>query len=51
MVDRVSVVVAAAAPGVTVAGEKEAVHPRGSPVQLNDTAESNEPYRGVTWSE
>ena len=43
----VSVVVAAAPEGVTVAGEKEHDAPDGSPEQLNDTAELK-PFWGVT---
>ena len=35
-------------PGVTLAGEKDAVQPLGNPEQIKDTEESNEPYWGVT---
>jgi hypothetical protein len=45
----VKVVVTLLAPGVTLAGEKEAVHLLGSPVQLKVTGESNGPYWGVSW--
>jgi hypothetical protein len=46
----VKVVVTVEVPGVTLAGEKEAEHLLGSPVQLKDIAESNEPLWGVTWT-
>lgn len=48
LVDIVKVVVAVEAPGVTLAGEKEAMHLFGSPEQSKLTAESNEPYWGPT---
>jgi hypothetical protein len=43
LVVTVSVVVATAAPGMMLAGEKDAVHPLGSPVHEKDTEESKEP--------
>ena len=48
LVDSVKVVVAVEAPGVTLAGEKEAMHLSGSPEQSKLTAESNEPYWAPT---
>ena len=45
---RVRVVVTPTEPGVALAGEKAAVHLLGSPVQLKDTGELNDPYWGVT---
>ena len=44
----VSVVVTVSAPGVTLAGEKDAVHLPGSPDELKDTEESNGPPSGFT---
>jgi len=49
LVVSVNVVVVAEAPGVTLAGENEAVHLLGRPVQLKVMGESNAPYCGVTW--
>jgi hypothetical protein len=46
----VKVVVTVEVPGVTLAGEKEAEHLLGSPVQPKDIVESNEPLWGVTWT-
>lgn len=48
-VARVNVVETLEAPGVALVGEKEAVHLLGSPAQLKLTAESNDPYCGVSW--
>jgi hypothetical protein len=45
---RVSAVATTLAPGVTLAGEKDAAQPRGNPVQVKDTEESNEPNWGIT---
>ena len=47
-VARVSVLVTALAPGVTLAGEKVAVHLLGSPEQLKDTEELKDPPSGLT---
>ena len=49
LVARVNVVVAAEAPGVTLADEKEAAHLLGSPEHVNVIGASNEPYCGFTW--
>jgi hypothetical protein len=45
---RVKVADAAAAPGVTLAGANEAVHLVGSPAQLKEAGESNDPNWGVS---
>ena len=47
-VARVKVVVAAEAPGVRLAGEKEAVHLPGNPVQAKLTGVSIDPPCGVS---
>ena len=49
LVARVNVVVAAEAPGVTLAAENEAVHLPGSPEQVKVIGASNEPYCGFIW--
>jgi hypothetical protein len=49
VVSMVSVVEAGESPGVRVAGEKVATHPRGNPEQLNEMDESKGPFLGVAW--